>query len=50
MSATLESFLEDIACECEHCAGSATDLVNINGRLTCLECVARWNGKAACDE
>lgn len=48
MPATIED-LEDVACECDHCAGAAVDLVNINGKFACLECIAQWNGKAACD-
>ncbi len=46
----LEEFLEDIACECTHCSGEAVDLIIVNGRLVCLACMARWNGKVECCE
>lgn len=47
MSVTIEGF-EDLACECEHCSGAAVELVNINGKFACLECVQQWAGKREC--
>lgn len=50
MTVLWEQFLEDIACECEHCSGEAVDLVMVNSQLMCLACARMLNGKRVCSE
>jgi hypothetical protein len=48
MTVLFEEFIEDIACQCEHCSGEVLDLVMVDGILMCLACAAMRNGKAEC--